>query len=340
MLITYNCMIFHKKFLLHDNFFLSSILLQYKHASCPQCSKWNVSSQARQTWRKNVKDNYSITRRVARIWKRGGLFWKSEKCANDVDSNFHWPWISFRWFVRNLRRNVSERSEIQRFFPPKIRWSPKKKKKKKRSSPKFRVIFRPKSEIQTFFLPKIRWSPKKKKKKKKKKKSSPKFQSGFPAEIRNSNVFSAQNQVISKKKKKKKTVFAKIHGDFSPNFATSNVWGGAIFEWGGYFPFFTENRPQNHKKHAFLHTSQANGGGSSPPRPPPGYATEYNNIFIFLPSILYYMAELLVLLRSFLPGSVFYEEDPRRSWGCKCVGWRSGFSGAADYCLHPSPRQC
>ena len=43
-------------------------------------------------------------------------------------------------------------------------------KKKKRSSPKLRVIFRPKSEIQTFFSPKFRWSPKKKKKKKKKKK--------------------------------------------------------------------------------------------------------------------------------------------------------------------------
>ena len=42
----------------------------------------------------------------------------------------------------------------------------KKKKKKKRSSPKLRVIFRPKSEIQTFFSPKFRWSPKKKKKEK------------------------------------------------------------------------------------------------------------------------------------------------------------------------------
>ena len=31
------------------------------------------------------------------------------------------------------------------------------------SSPKLRLIFRPKSEIQTFFSPKIRWSPKKKK---------------------------------------------------------------------------------------------------------------------------------------------------------------------------------
>ena len=35
------------------------------------------------------------------------------------------------------------------------------------SSPKLREIFRPKSEIQTFFSPKFRWSPKKKKKKKK-----------------------------------------------------------------------------------------------------------------------------------------------------------------------------
>ena len=34
------------------------------------------------------------------------------------------------------------------------------------SSPKMRVIFRPKSEIQAFFSPKIRWSPKQNKKKK------------------------------------------------------------------------------------------------------------------------------------------------------------------------------
>ena len=34
---------------------------------------------------------------------------------------------------------------------------------------------------------------------------------------------------------------------------------------GGYFPFFTENRPQKHKKHAILRTSQANGGARAPP---------------------------------------------------------------------------
>ena len=49
---------------------------------------------------------------------------------------------------------------------------------------------------------------------------------------------------------------------------------GGSFRMGGYFPFFTENRPQKHKKHAILHTSQAKGGARAPPAPPPGYATD------------------------------------------------------------------
>ena len=101
------------------------------------------------------------------------------------------------------------------------------------SSPKLRVIFRPKSEIQTFFLPKIRWSPKKKKKKKKKKKVFTKIETDFSAEIGNSNVFFAQNQVVSKKKKKK--VFTKIETDFSAEIGNSNV-------------FFAQNQVVSKKK--------------------------------------------------------------------------------------------
>ena len=41
---------------------------------------------------------------------------------------------------------------------------------------------------------------------------------------------------------------------------------------GGYFQFFTKNRPQNHQKRAILHTSQVNGGLEPPP---PGYATAH-----------------------------------------------------------------
>ena len=77
------------------------------------------------------------------------------------------------------------------------------------SSPKLRVIFRPKSEFQTFFSPKIRCSQKKKKKR-----VFTKIGSDFSAEIGNSNVFFDQNQVVSKKIKKKK-VFTKIGSDFS-----------------------------------------------------------------------------------------------------------------------------
>ena len=87
------------------------------------------------------------------------------------------------------------------------------------SSPKLRAIFRPKSEIQTFFRPK---SGGLQKKKKKKKKVSSEIESNFSAEIGNSNVFSAQNQVVSKKKK----VFTKIETDFSAEIVRFRLVGG------------------------------------------------------------------------------------------------------------------
>ena len=70
-------------------------------------------------------------------------------------------------------------------------------------------------------------------------------------------------------KKKKKKVFTGFETDFSAEIGNSNVWGGCFPMGGGYFQFFTRNRPQNHQKGVILHTSQANGGGSSPPRAPP-----------------------------------------------------------------------
>ena len=51
-----------------------------------------------------------------------------------------------------------------------------------------------------------------------------KIESDSLAEIGNSNVFFAQNQVVSKKKKKK--VFTKIESDFSPDSLRLGRWGG------------------------------------------------------------------------------------------------------------------
>ena len=74
-------------------------------------------------------------------------------------------------------------------------------------------------KFKAFFRPKVGDL---KKKKKKKKKVFAKIQSDFSAEIRNSKVFSAQNQVISKKKKKKglysRSVpfFTRTHSNFQP----------------------------------------------------------------------------------------------------------------------------
>ena len=90
----------------------------------------------------------------------------------------------------------------------------------------------------------------------KKKKVFAKIQSDFSAEIQNSNVF------LFSKKKRSSPKFRVI---FLPISQVQTFEGGLfLYGGGGYFPFFTGNRPQKHKKHAILHTSQANGGARAP----------------------------------------------------------------------------
>ena len=173
------------------------------------------------------------TRHVARIWKRGGggLFWKSEKSANDLDPNFHCSWIRITRFVRKLRGNFSESSEIRTFFPPKNRWSKKK-------------VF---TEIETDFSakignPNVFSAQKQAVSKKKKKKVFTEIETDFSAKIGNSNVLSGRITTC-----------------------TSQLRHPISFG-GGCFQFFTKNRPQKHQKRAILHTSQANRERLEPPQ--------------------------------------------------------------------------
>ena len=87
------------------------------------------------------------------------------------------------------------------------------------SSPKLRLIFRPKSEIQTFFSPKIRWSPKKKKKKKKKKKVFAKIETDF------SGGFVTFRSVGGDASRDGAELF-KIRADFSAKIVTFRLVGG------------------------------------------------------------------------------------------------------------------
>ena len=127
---------------------------------------------------------------------------------------------------------------------------------------------------------KNRWFPKKK--------VFIEIESDFSAKIGNSDVFSAQNKVVSTKKRSSsklslifwpksviQTFFQAASRHILYNFSTQFSLGG-----GGCFQFLTKNRPQKHQKREILHTSQANGGAVAPPPPPPsGYATGCNSGF-------------------------------------------------------------
>ena len=111
-------------------------------------------------------------------------------------------------------------------------------------------------------------------KEKKKKKVFTEIESDFSAKIGNSNVFSAQKQVVSKKKRSS----TKLRLIFGPKSGIQTLFHtksrhlphnfGTQFPLGGCFQFFTKNRPQKLQKRAILHTSQTNGGLEPPPPAP------------------------------------------------------------------------
>ena len=94
---------------------------------------------------------YTVVRRVARIWKRGGYFERVRSVQTTLTRIF----IDLESVSDGLSEIWDEKSRKNRkfkgFFRPKLGDPQKKKKKKKRSSPKFEVIFQPKFEIQSFF---------------------------------------------------------------------------------------------------------------------------------------------------------------------------------------------
>ena len=121
-------------------------------------------------------------------------------------------------------------------------------------SRKFKRFFRPKSgDLQ----------------KKKKKMVFAKIQRDFSAEIQNSNVFSAQNQVISKKKKKKKGL-RQNSGQFFFQLRMFKRLRGALFEWGGgLFSISHRKSASKAQKTCEFAYFTSQWWGLEPPPPPP-----------------------------------------------------------------------
>ena len=143
-------------------------------------------------------------RRVARIWKRGGGYFDRVRSAQTTSTRIVIALESVSHGLHENWDEISRKPrKFKGFFRPKSGGLQNKKKKKK-GLHRFwdlRLIFWPKSQIQRFFSPKIRWSPKQKKIKQK---GLHRFWDWFfGRNLKFKGVFFAQNQVVSKKKKKK-----------------------------------------------------------------------------------------------------------------------------------------
>ena len=136
--------------------------------------------------------------------------------------------------------------------------------------PKIETEFLGSSETPTFFQPKNRWSPKKKK-------VFTEIETNFPAKIGNSDVFSAQKQVVSKKKK---IVFTEIQIDFPAKIGNSNAFSGRIttctsqlrhpifFGGGGGVSNFSPKIGLKSTKNVRFFILHKPLGGLEPPSPP------------------------------------------------------------------------
>ena len=122
----------------------------------------------------------------------------------------------------------------------------------------------------------------------------PKIETEFLGKLGNSNVFSAQKQMVSKKKKK---VFTEIETDFPAKIGNPNAFSGRIttctsrlrhplsFEGGGLFSIFHQKSASKAPKTCdFAYFTSQWGGGA---RAPPGDATGYRYFFtLYSPSCL------------------------------------------------------
>ena len=95
----------------------------------------------------------------------------------------------------------------------------------------------------------------------------PKTETKFLGKLRNSNVFSAQNQVVSKKKKKKKRSSPKLRLIFRPN-SEIHTYEGGCFPMGGLFLIFHKKSASKAPKTCDFAYFTSQWGGSSPPPPP------------------------------------------------------------------------
>ena len=152
-----------------------------------------------------------MARRVARIWKRGGFFERVRKVQTTLTRIFIVLESVLHGLFENLEEISRKAQKFKGFFRPKSGGLQKKKKKK---------VF---AEIETGFsaeIPNSNVFSAQIQVVSKKKKVFAEIETGFLAEIPNSNVFSAQNQVVSKKKEK---VFTEIQSDLAAKYGNFNV---------------------------------------------------------------------------------------------------------------------